>query len=453
MGGAKHDGGSGSGGGTPQNKCGLTELVIFVAAVAAGTACSVCSKTMMSLHGVGITGEVEKFSKPLFQTFGMFVGMTFGLVMHWAVLQFQIPFPGYHLPVQVVEADDEDDDTEKPPTTKQHEKVSLAAISVGTPNNNNNNNNKQRLGVAKEQDALLPKSAALATSTKKKTVVEQTLPTWMYFFLAIPSIFDLLATILCMCGLRYINVSIYQMLRGSGIIFVALMKQHVLKDHLYKFQWVGVLGNVASVVFVGATAILASEDAASANSNNNGTGKSSSSDDDLDGSKALLGVLFVMMGAFVQSLQFIFEEKVMTMDIPSPPLLLIGMEGLWGTILCVFVMYPLAYYLPGDDHGSYENPWNTWAMIQQSTTIQTAFVIYFVAIFLYNLFAALVTFLLNSIWHAILDNFRPITVWTTDLVIYYVIVHQMGDLGEPWTKWSFIQLTGMFVLFWGTAGT
>lgn len=59
------------------------ELVIFLAAIATGTACSICSKTMMQLHGVGITGEQEQFTKPIFQTFGMFVGMLFGLVMHW----------------------------------------------------------------------------------------------------------------------------------------------------------------------------------------------------------------------------------------------------------------------------------------------------------------------------------------------------------------------------------
>jgi hypothetical protein len=35
-----------------------------------------------------------------------------------------------------------------------------------------------------------------------------------------------------MMGLQYLDVSIYQMLRGSGIIFVALMKQHVLGEHL-----------------------------------------------------------------------------------------------------------------------------------------------------------------------------------------------------------------------------
>ncbi len=43
----------------------------------------------------------------------------------------------------------------------------------------------------------------------------QQLPNWMYFLLIIPSVFDLVATALCMYGLRYVDVSIYQILRGD----------------------------------------------------------------------------------------------------------------------------------------------------------------------------------------------------------------------------------------------
>lgn len=136
------------------------------------------------------------------------------------------------------------------------------------------------------------------------------------------------------------------------------------------------------------------------------------------------------------------------MDIPAPPLLLIGMEGFWGTLFCLVVIYPLVYYLPGDDHGSYEDPFNTWYMIANSTTIQVSFMIYFSSIFFYNFFAVLVTFLLNSVWHAILDNFRPITVWVTDLVIFYYFA---PSLGEEWTVWSWIQVGGMGILLYGTA--
>jgi drug/metabolite transporter (DMT)-like permease len=371
-------------------KCGLTEVLVFLVALVTGTACSICSKVMMDLHGIGMTGEVEKFSKPMFQTFGMFVGMTFGLVMHGVVLYFRIPFPGYHFPEPSQGA---------PPAYRPTESDPLVVKKV-------------------EQNPTRPDSTSI--------------PVWMYFFLAIPAVFDLGATALCMMGLRYLDVSIYQLLRGSGIIFVALMKQHVLGDNLYRFQWLGVAWNVMAVLLVGATAILSS----------------STESHEVDGSYVLLGILLVLTGAFVQALQFVFEEKVMTMDIPSPPLLLIGMEGLWGTVLCLIVVYPLVYFLPGDDHGSYENFWNTWAMIKNTQAIKLMFIVYFFAIFGYNLFAVLVTYLLNSIWHAILDNFRPITVWLTDMFIYYVVNKAFG---EAWTQYSWLQLGGMFVLLYGTS--
>ena len=136
------------------------------------------------------------------------------------------------------------------------------------------------------------------------------------------------------------------------------------------------------------------------------------------------------------------------MDIPAPPMLLIGMEGLWGTLLCVCVLYPLAYHIPGPDHGCIENPFNTLAMISNSTAIQQMFCLYFLSVFLYNVFGVLVTCTLNSVWHAILDNFRPISVWGTDLYIYYVINRAFG---EPWTVLSYLELLGMFVLLYGTA--
>jgi drug/metabolite transporter (DMT)-like permease len=273
---------------------------------------------MMGLHSTGISGTTEVFTKPIFQTFGMFVGMLFGLIMHAIVVAFKIPFPGY----------DHVNHNEVVPAQK-HNTTPNVRLAIETdrlipPKN-------ARAIVIEKPQVVQPKPDPAATSSSSASSSE--LPVWMYFFLAVPSIFDLAATVLCMMGLRYLDVSIYQLLRGSGIIFVALMKQHVLKHRLYTFQWTGVVWNVVSVFLVGTTAIL--------NTNSNGSVKNQ------DPGEALLGVMLVMAGAFVQALQFVFEEKVMTMDIPSPPLLLIGMEGLWGTVLCLFVIYPFAYYLPG----------------------------------------------------------------------------------------------------------
>ena len=46
------------------------------------------------------------------------------------------------------------------------------------------------------------------------------------------------------------------------------------------------------------------------------------------------------------------------------------MEGLWGTALSLFVIYPLAYILPGNDvDGCFENPWNDFYMISSSPVL------------------------------------------------------------------------------------
>jgi hypothetical protein len=56
----------------------------------------------------------------------------------------------------------------------------------------------------------------------------------------------------------------------------------------------------------------------------------------------------------------------------------------------------------------------------------------------YNIFAIYVTHFLSSIWHAILDNFRPISVWSTDLLLFYVFTK--GRFGESWTQYSWLQV-------------
>ena len=124
----------------------------------------------------------------------------------------------------------------------------------------------------------------------------------------------------------------------------------------------------------------------------------------------------------------------------NQPLLLIGMEGFWGLLICTCILYPIAAALPGTDHGSMEDPWNTWALISNSSTIQTICFMYFFSVSIYNIMSVLITYLLNSVWHAIFDNFRPVIVWVVDLFIYYCI---SKDFGEKWTPgWRCAQMLG-----------
>ena len=58
----------------------------------------------------------------------------------------------------------------------------------------------------------------------------------------------------------------------------------------------------------------------------------------------------------------------MSGDVSAPPWLLIGVEGVTGTAVCTVLLYPLCWILPGNDHGSFEDPLNTAAKLYNSPT-------------------------------------------------------------------------------------
>ncbi|KDO34368.1 hypothetical protein SPRG_01504 [Saprolegnia parasitica CBS 223.65] len=260
----------------------------------------------------------------------------------------------------------------------------------------------------------------------------QRVPIKTYFVLALPAAFDLIATYLANLGLLYVTVSVFQLMKCTVIIFVALLKVVVLKDHLRGYMWIGIAMNTAAAIMVGFTSFQDTDD--QLNSTNNPG----------------LGILMIVLSCFVQSAQYVFEEKLMGDGIDTaPPLIVVGMEGFWGLLFTSIFVYPIAYYLPGNDLGSYERFDDALTMLGHSKAAQIAAGIFVFVILGYNVFAVFVTFLLDSIWHAILDNFRPITVWGTDLLLFYVFTP--GTFGEAWTIWSWLELGGMLTLLVGTA--
>lgn len=265
----------------------------------------------MSLNGTDTENgstHVESFHKPLFEAFGMFLGMVLALVMHWAVMIFKLDFPGYDfINEEKVQYDkgvlDHHEATydSKPPNSS----VSMHST------NDEEGCHIQNNGAEHPEKASKPKSS-------NTLIVPKTTSIQIYFILAIPAILDLIATAMFMVGLQYLDVSIHQILRGSQIIFVALLKQYILKNQLLTFHWVGVSWNVVSVVLVGVAALLV------------GDGGEEGSKDVL--TKPVLGVCLTISGAFAQASETVSIEYIMMMDDYIPPLLMVGMLGMYVNI-------------------------------------------------------------------------------------------------------------------------
>eukprot|EP01031_Cornospumella_fuschlensis_P012780 gene12780-15620_t len=86
-------------------------------------------------------------------------------------------------------------------------------------------------------------------------------------------------------------------------------------------------------------------------------------------------------------------------------------------------------------------------MIQNNSLLATFVMFFVLTVTIYNCAAVYVTKYLSAIWHAILDNFRPITIWGVGLFI-----HASGSqYGEAWTDSSYLQLIALIILLFGTA--
>jgi drug/metabolite transporter (DMT)-like permease len=242
-----------------------TKVCIFLAALVFGTGCSLTSKILLELKAIGASGEEETFTNPVFQVWGMFLAMSMALPVHWI---YSCMFK----------------------RNKRNEKAGYSTFST--------------------QDSAADDPPPVTSK--------------MLVMLAIPAIFDMIASTLDVLGLTYTPVSIYQMLRGSTIVFVAIFKRTLLRHALSQYQWIGVVIIALSIALVGM----------SASSGDGGA--------DAEGAKSnpLLGIAFILSGSNVQALQYCFEEKVMGDDVGVPPLLVIGMEGFWGLMATTFVVFP-----------------------------------------------------------------------------------------------------------------
>ena len=359
----------------------MWEPLVFLLGVVMGTGSTITVKVMYGLQAVGLSGEPQRFEKPLLTTWIMFVAMTIALPAHYAVEWWQ----------------------------QRQRVVAYARLTKGGGGGR---------GHAELQGPV-------------------PVPWRTFVLLVIPAAFDLLGTALASVGLLFTTVSVYQLVRCSVIIVTALLKATVLQQRLNAHMWLGIGVNTAAMILVSASSFLP------------GASAGASVEEDGIERDPRVGILFILLSCLVQGSQYVFEERVMTVD-NAPPLVVVGVEGLWGALLMPIVVFPWAYILPGTDVGGcMENIRDSYVMVANSSAIQLILLAFTLTVFLYNIFCIYVTFLLSSIWHAILDNFRPISVWVTDLLLFYVFTH--GAFGERWVAASWVEFVGMLLLFLGTA--
>jgi drug/metabolite transporter (DMT)-like permease len=266
---------------------------------------------------------------------------------------------------------------------------------------------------------------------------------WYYF--GIPACLDVLGSGLSGVSMLFISASVWQMLRGSMIVYTAILSVVFLNRRLQTQHVTGLLVASLGLSFVGVSAYLDSESSPSLllqQAVHLGTDSTT---------LVIFGIGLTVLSQFCSAIQVVVEEYLLKTDgteyaCPSPARV-VSYEGLWGFTVMLIVL-GLMQVIPGVDHGSYENSIDSIEKMSNSGTLLLLIIIYCVSIALFNQCGMTVSKNLSSLHRTLIDSLRALVVWGTQLVIYYT--SGSTAYGLAWTSYSWIQMAGFFLLVLGT---
>ena len=266
--------------------------------------------------------------------------------------------------------------------------------------------------------------------------------------IALPAATDLFQTVLAMAGLLWVDSSIYQMARGSVVVFSAILSVTLLKKRMENRHLVAVAYVLVAILLVGVAGVEKANDQAAAADDDDGGGTSTF--------LYIIGLALIVFGQFVGAYQFILEEYLMTERGVSPTQL-VAWEGIWGMGMMA-VLYPILAATPQGDNATvneaspiwHESFTDAWTQVMNSQELQVTCAITIFVLLTYNWVGNTITKHLNAVARAMLEACRTIGVWSVGLIVYYTTGND--TVGEQWTQWSFLELAAFFLLVWGTLG-
>ena len=335
-----------------------------------GTATVTIQKYIFEMKAKGRSGHEELFKKPWFQTESMFIGMLSCLIVYEIIRCVR--------------------------KCKANKKTDAEAQLVGSPVDDSIQHCKH------------------------------------YFYVAAPAMCDLCATSLMNIGLFYLDASIWQMLRGSMVIFSAIMTIIFLKRKYYAYHWTGILLVTVGMVTVSASSFMKTKD----------TPKNATA------AETIMSICLVVGAQIIQASQIVIEEYLLK-NVQAAASLIVGLEGMWGGLVGIGVL--MAVQSTGNSKSAlvkaafYEDTIDSFIMIKNSRALLIMVIIYILCILFYNMFGMMVTQTFSAVYRTIMEAVRTLCIWIVNIIIYFFDPNH----GEKIEWASLVELIGFAILLTG----
>ncbi|KAI9272825.1 hypothetical protein BDA99DRAFT_593171, partial [Phascolomyces articulosus] len=251
------------------------------------------------------------------------------------------------------------------------------------------------------------------------------------FIFWILAIIDSIATMILYSGLLFISASVYQMLRGSVVIFTSIFSYFFLNRRLRLFEWFSLGMIVSGVAVVGLSSLIFPQFKPSDNTANN-------IDNDSDNQSfpvmSLIGIVLILAAQIFTACQFVIEEKVLS-QYRVTPVKIVGMEGTFGLVSALGVL-PLIHVLLSDYHTSFDME-QSFHDFFASPSVWKAGIANAITIAFFNWCGLTITSRICATTRSTIDICRTLFIWMVSLYL-------------GWEQFSWIQVIGFVIMVTGT---
>ena len=248
---------------------------------------------------------------------------------------------------------------------------------------------------------------------------------WSPLIFLLPACCDMTGTSLMYVGLNLTSASVFQMLRGSVVLFTGVFSVVFLGRKLYCYHWTGMCLVLIGAAVVGVASVVFPDTNAHA------------------ASDPLLGDILIVVAQVVTAVQMVVEEKLVNGK-GIPALQAVGWEGVFGFCLLGCGLVGM-YYAPGVQAFStgnttanhFEDTPDAAAQISNSAPLLFACLGNVLSIAFFNFLGLSVTKYMSATHRMVLDSLRTIIIWIVGIAVF----------GETF---SWLQLAGFVILLLGT---
>lgn len=238
-----------------------------------------------------------------------------------------------------------------------------------------------------------------------------------------PAMCDMVATSTMYIGLTLTYASSFQMLRGSVIVFVALMSVAFLNRKIKCVEWFGIALIIGGLTVVGMSDFTSGSTGAKKDTNS-----------------LITGDLLIVAAQIITAFQMVYEEKYIK-DKDIPALMAVGYEGFWGFLILGSLLVPF-YWIPTYPPFS-NNPRNVLedtpdglVQLYHNGLLFLAITGTFVSIAFFNFAGVSVTKEMSATTRMVLDSVRTLVIWAVTIML-------------GWQDFNYLQVIGFILLLIG----